>query len=167
MMQLETPRMLIRNFLADDADDLHEILGDAQTMEYSEPPYDLEQTKRFLESFCIARGGAVAAVDRQTNKVIGYILFTEVEAGEYELGWFFNRHFWRKGYAYEACKGLMDYAFGTMGVEKIFAETIDGVKAVGLMEKLGMHLEKIQHDHEHHRTWYIYGMEKCDWRIHG
>lgn len=160
--RIETPRMMIRNFIPEDAADLHEILGDAETMEYSEPPYDLEKTKQFLASFCIARGRAVAAVHKESGKVIGYILFSEIQPREYELGWFFNRHVWRQGYAYEACKTVMDYAFRTMEVQKIFAETIDGVKAVGLMQKLGMQLEEIQHDHENHRDWYIYGMKRCD-----
>lgn len=163
-MHIETPRMLIRNFIPEDANDLYEILGDAETMEYSEPPYDWDKTKQFLASFCIARGRAVAAVHKESGKVIGYILFSEMQPGAYELGWFFNRHFWRQGYAYEACKAVMDHAFRTMEVENIFAETIDGVKAVGLMQKLGMQLEEIQHDHEDHRDWYVYGMEKCDWK---
>ena len=163
-MHIETPRMLIRNFIPEDANDLYEILGDAETMEYSEPPYDMDKTKLFLASFCIARGRGVAAVHKESGKVIGYILFSEMQPGAYELGWFFNRHFWRQGYAYEACKAVMDHAFRTMEVENIFAETIDGVKAVGLMQKLGMQLEEIQHDHENHRDWYVYGMEKCDWK---
>lgn len=163
-MHIETPRMLIRNFIPEDANDLYEILGDAETMEYSEPPYDMDKTKLFLASFCIARGRGVAAVHKESGKVIGYILFSEMQPGEYELGWFFNRTVWRQGYAYEACKAVMDHAFRTMEVENIFAETIDGVKAVGLMQKLGMQLEEIQHDHEDHRDWYVYGMEKCDWK---
>lgn len=163
-MHIETPRMLIRNFIPEDANDLYEILGDAETMEYSEPPYDMDKTKLFLASFCIARGRGVAAVHKESGKVIGYILFSEMQPGEYELGWFFNRTVWRQGYAYEACKAVIDHAFRTMGVQKIFAETIDGVKAVGLMQKLGMQLEEIQHDHEDHRDWHVYGMEKCDWK---
>lgn len=76
-MHLDTPRLTIRSFVPEDAADLQEILGDAKTMEYSEPPYDLEKTKQFLASFCIARGGGVVAVHRETNKVIGYILFSK------------------------------------------------------------------------------------------
>ena len=49
-MHLDTPRLTIRSFVPEDAADLQEILGDAQTMEYSEPPYDLEKTKQFLAS---------------------------------------------------------------------------------------------------------------------
>ena len=39
---IETERMMIRSFTADDADDLYEILGDDQTMANCEPAYDLE-----------------------------------------------------------------------------------------------------------------------------
>ena len=33
-MHLDTPRLTIRSFVPEDAADLQEILGDAQTMEY-------------------------------------------------------------------------------------------------------------------------------------
>ena len=169
MIYLETPHLTIRSFVPEDANDLYEILGDAETMEYSEPPYDLDKTERFLDSFCISRGGAVAAVHKECGKVIGYLLFNEVQSGEYELGWFFNRQFWRRGYAVEACKAVIHHAFHALGAQKIFAGTIDGVKSVGLMHKLGMQLEKTQYDHE--TKWYVYelkgatGDEKDDMNI--
>ena len=159
-MHLDTPRLTIRNFVPEDAADLQEILGDAQTMEYSEPPYDLEKTKQFLSSFCIERGGGVAAVHRETNKVIGYILFSQIQPGEYELGWFFNRQFWRKGYAFEACHAVIEYAFDVLGAKKVFSETIDGVKSVALMEKLGMEREEVQPDPEHGWQWYVYAIHR-------
>lgn len=70
-MHIETPRMTIRNFTPKDAPDLYEIFGDEKTMENCEPAYDLGKTQSFLSSFCIARKGAVAAVHRKTNKMIG------------------------------------------------------------------------------------------------
>lgn len=36
--------MIIRKFVLEDAADLHEILGDAETMEHCEPVYDFEKT---------------------------------------------------------------------------------------------------------------------------
>ena len=33
-MYIETPRMVIRDFLLEDAADLHEIIGDDETMEH-------------------------------------------------------------------------------------------------------------------------------------
>ena len=46
-----------------------------------------------------------------------------------------------QGYAFEACRALLGYAFCRMGAHKVFAETIDGGRLVRLMEKLGMKRE--------------------------
>ena len=98
-MNIETPRMIIRDFTPEDAADLHEIFGDDETMENCEPAYNFEKTKEFLTSFCIGRKGAVATVHKESNKMIGYILFNEADEGVYEMGWSYNRNFWRQGYA--------------------------------------------------------------------
>lgn len=160
-MNLETKRLLLREFRQEDAADLQEILGDAETMKYMEAPYDLEKTKTFLKNFCIARRGAVAAV--LGEKVIGYLLFHPLEDGVYELGWIFHRAYWRQGYACEACAALVQYAFETENAHKIFAETIDGVKSVGLMRKLGLRQEGVQRSHtrDSRGNWadlYLYGL---------
>ncbi len=145
MKTIETDRLIIRDFEMNDAEDLQEILGDEETMKYCEPVYDIEKTKAFLKNFCIDRKGAAAAVLRETNKLIGYILFNETESGVYEIGWFFNRKYWRKGYAFEACSKVMEYGFTERGAYRIFAETADPVKSVRLMKKLGMKFESVQH----------------------
>ena len=172
MIHLETPRMMIRNFTPSDDADLHDILGDEVTMENCEPAYDFEKTRKFLTSFCIDRNGAVAAVHKESGKVIGYILFNEFDVGVYEMGWIFNRDFWRQGYAYESCKAMIDYAFTELKAHKIFAEAIDTVKSVSLMQKLGMQLEGIQRSQtkDNHGDWadlYFYGLLEEDWRKHG
>ena len=171
-MYIETERLLIRDFTQSDAADLHEILGDDDTMEYCEPAYDFEKTKEFLHSFCIGRKGAVAAVHKESVKMVGYILFNELEKGVYEMGWFFNRRFWGQGLAFESCKVVIDHAFLERKAHKVFAETIDAVKSVGLMKKLGMKMEGIQHRHtrDNHGNWadlYLYGLLEADWRKHG
>lgn len=166
-MHIETTRMIIRNFATEDAADLHEILGDAQTMKHCEPAYDFKKTRAFLASFCIDRRGAVAAVQKNTGKLIGYILFNPQGDGIYELGWFFNRRFWRQGYAFEACKAVIDHGFDDLNAHKIFAETIDPVKSVGLMKKLGMQPEGLQRSQvkDPRGNWadlYLYGLRKAD-----
>lgn len=168
---IETKRLVIRNFTSDDANDLYDILGDAETMIKCEPAYDIEKTKVFLHSFCIGRNGAVAAVHKRSQKAIGYILFNEIDPSVYEIGWFFNRSYWRHGYASEACKAVIDYAFRELNIYKIFAETIDGVKSVGLMQKLGMKLESVQRiqtkdNAEKAADLYLYGLLATDWRIY-
>lgn len=166
-MYCETKRLILREFSVEDADDLQEILGDAETMEYCEQPYAPDKTARFLREFCIGRHGALAAELRETGKVIGYLLFNPSLAGCYELGWFFNRNFWRQGYAYEACSALIEYAFARLDAHKVWAETIDGVRSVGLMKKLGMASEGIQRKQtkDLQGRWadlYLYGWLKED-----
>ena len=143
-MNIKTDRMIIRDFTMNDINDMQDILGDAETMKNCEPAYTIEKTADFLQKFCIEKKGAVAAIRKDTAKVIGDILFNEFNDGVYEIGWFFNRAFWRQGFAYESCKAVIDYAFDKMNAHKVFAETIDGMKSVNLMKKLGMKAEGIQ-----------------------
>ena len=168
-MYLETPRMIIRDFTPEDASALHDIFGDAETMANCEPSYDFEKTKAFLTSFCIGRKGAVAAVHKESGALVGYILFKEYEPEVYEMGWIFNRSFWRQGLAFECCKAVIDYAFTELKAHKIFAEAIDAVKSVGLMQKLGMRPEGIQRSQtrDNYGAWadlYFYGLLEDDWR---
>lgn len=166
-MYLETPRIIIRDFKLEDAADLQEILGDSETMTYCEPPYSFEKTKNFLAEFCIGKKGAVAAVHKESNKVVGYILFHAVEEEVYEIGWFFNKQYWGQGYARESCSRMIAYAFEELHAHKIFAESTDAAKSVPLMQKLGMKPEGIQRSHtrENDGNWadmYLYGLLRED-----
>jgi len=145
-MRIETQRLVIRDFYLSDVNDLYEILGDAETMKYCEPAYSYEQMQKFLQDFCIAQNGAFAVVHKDKQKVIGYILFKAWETSVYELGWIFNKNFWRQGYAYEASSNIITYAFENLNVSKVVAETIDTQKSIGLMKKLSMKLAEVQKD---------------------
>lgn len=169
-MYLETERMIVRDFTTEDGGDLYDILGDAETMKNCEPAYSMEKTERFLREFCIDRQGGVAAVLKETQKVIGYILFARQETGVYEMGWFFNRHYWHRGYAYEACYAVVEHAFSELCAHKIFAETIDGIKSTGLMKKIGMKQEGVQREQvkDSSGNWadfYFYGILRSDWEM--
>lgn len=165
---IQTPRLTLRPFTMDDLSALHEIFSDPETMANVEPPYTLEKTEGFLRSFCIERGGALACVHRESGKMIGYILFNSLEDGVHEMGWIFNRAYWRRGLAYEACSALIHRAFTELGAHKIFAEAIDGIKSVGLMKKLGLRLEGVQRlqTRDNAGAWrdlYFYGILKDEY----
>ena len=87
-MNIETGRMIIRDFTMNDINDMQDILGDAETMKNCEPAYTIEKTADFLQKFCIEKKGAVAAIHKDTAKVIGYILFNEFDESVYEIGCF-------------------------------------------------------------------------------
>ena len=169
-MYIETERVIIRDYTMDDLKDLHEIFSDAEVMKNCEPAYSLEKTSNFLSEFCIRKRGAFAAIHKDSGKMIGYILFNMFDEGVYEIGWIFNKNFWRHGYAYESCKAVIDYAFNELDAHKIFAETIDTVKSVGLMKKFGMQLEEIQRSQtkDNDGNWvdlHYYGLFKEGWNM--
>lgn len=68
-IHIETERMLIRGFTPEDVHDLHEILGDDETVKGCEAAYELEKTRAFPSSFCIERKAAVTAVHKESGKL--------------------------------------------------------------------------------------------------
>ena len=140
-MYIRTPRLIIRDYSPADWQDLHEIFSDEIVMKECEPAYTEEQTKSTLDYY-IKKSIAFAVTLADTGKLIGHALFAQLpppeETGIYEIGWIYNRAYWRQGYAFEASKALIDYGFQEIKLHKICAETIDPVKSVGLMRKLGM-----------------------------
>ena len=137
-MYLETPRTTVRPFAPGDLDDLQEILGDAETMRFSQPPNTRSQTETFMREFCIQKQGGLAVARRADEKLIGYLLLREDSPAVYEMGWFFNRAVWRQGYAFESCHAVVEYVFRQLHARRIFAETADPVRSASLMRKLGM-----------------------------
>ena len=66
---------------------------------------------------------------------------------------------------------MIDCAFDTMNARKVFAETIDGVKSVNLMKKLGMKLQAIQSAQTEdalgkHANLYVYCVSSEDRQSH-
>ena len=143
-VQIETERLLLRRFTPLDQDDLLAILGDEETMRFSEQAFSREQTNHFLLDFCVKQQNAFAAESRETGHVIGYLLFHETDPGIYEIGWFFNRQVWGNGYALESASALLRHAFSTLHAHKVVAETTDNVRSGKLMRRLGMTLEGVQ-----------------------
>ena len=164
-MKIVTERLILREFQPTDLLDLQEIFGDAETMKFCEPAYDLAKTEKFLQDFCIAQKGALAASLRGTGKVIAYLLFHEIEPEIYEIGWWVNRGFWRQGFAKEACSALINQAFDQLKIHKIVAETLDPTGSGRLAEQLGFQLEGVQRSQtrDNDGNWcdlYWYGLLK-------
>ena len=140
---IETNRLTIRKFHADDWKDLAEILTDKNIVYYE--PYDiftLEQCKTEAENF--SRSNNFYAVTlKNENKVIGKLYFNnEGNYGTYELGYTFNAAYQGHGYAKESSAALIKYAFKNMEVRKIIAYSDStNERSWRLLEALGMKRE--------------------------
>ena len=59
--------------------------------------------------------------------------------GMYEIGWRLREDVWGQGYAKEAAIASLDFAFGTLGADRVVAITFAPNEASwGLMERIGM-----------------------------
>ena len=110
-MLLTTERCVIRDFTKSDAAQLHEVLSDAQVMEYIEPPFTMEQTEGFIESAGLSTPPLVyALLWEETSRVIGHVIFHRYEEDSFEIGWIIHKEYWRRGIAGEVTDALIQYA---------------------------------------------------------
>ena len=178
---LETERLALRRFAADDAGDLFELDGDPEVMRFltggRPTPRDviLDQTlPRFLRSYERFEGfGVWATIERSTGEFLGWFEFHPPEGRgpeEAELGYRLRRAAWGKGYATEGSRALIRKGFTELGVRRVVAETMS-VNAASrrVMEKAGL-----THVRTFHQEWpepiegdehggVEYALTKADW----
>lgn len=117
----QTERLLLRRFSQEDLRDLHEYLSDEETLKY-EPyrPMDITETAQELEQR-ISTEEMIAVILKNEQKLIGNIYLGKREFETLELGYVFNKNYWKQGYAKESCEALIQKAFSE-GVHRIFAQ---------------------------------------------
>ena len=138
---IETERLILRRYKKEDLQDLFEYLSDAEVLEY-EPykPMNLNETKENLE-WRISTDEMIAVELKSNHKMIGNIYMGKREFEALEMGYVFNKNYWRNGYALESCKALIEQAF-SKGIHRIFAECDPNNKnSWKLLEALGFQRE--------------------------
>lgn len=127
-MILKTERLILREMTQADFPDLCEILQDSRVMYAYEGSFTDREVQEWLEKQ-LARYqkdgiGLWAAVEQATGKIAGQVGLTWQDADGkqvLEVGYLLKYRFWHKGFASEAAKGCMDYAFQQMGADKVYS----------------------------------------------
>ena len=139
---LKTERLVLRPFEETDAEGLHAYLGDAEVVRY-EPYGVMTMEECRLEAARRASDEAFWAVCLADGTLIGNLYLSGAdEFGTREIGYVFVRACWHKGYATEAARRLMAYAFERLATRRIIAlcDTRNAA-SFALMERLGMRRE--------------------------
>lgn len=145
MNRFETERLIIRRFTAEDWRDLHEYLSDESVVEY-EPYYPFTEEESKQEAVNRANNEAFWAVCLKENgKLIGNIYFAQEGPSEFrtwEIGYVFNPKYYGKGYATEACRRILKWAFEDLGAHRIIGHCNPKNEASWkLLERLSMRRE--------------------------
>lgn len=123
-MKIETKRLRIRRFSPGDADDLYDYLSQEAVVKYE--PYGVyTRAGAAAEAKRRAEDEAFFAVCLKENgKVIGNLYFARQEPEAimtWELGYVFNSNYWGRGYASEACRAILKYAFEELNAHRVVA----------------------------------------------
>ena len=135
---IETTRLLLRPVMRYDALVLHEALSDPVVMRYwSTPPHtELQETETWIgESItAMARGDAHDFAVLHQGEVIGRVAFWMGD----EIGLFFLRKAWGKGFAREAVAAVLRYGFEKLSFKQVRADVDpENVASLRLLEALG------------------------------
>lgn len=152
MSFIETPRLLIRKWqLPRDMDDAFAIYGDPDVMHYIPcGALDEERTQRLLLRM-IERDeqqgyGIWPVVLKSENRVIGECGVTQIPGWEpdIEIAWIFNKTYHGQGYATEAARAVVDFAFSELHIARLYA-LIDpfNARSIAVANRLGMHYDRI------------------------
>ena len=145
-MILETERLALRELVPADLDELHAVLGDAETMRYYPAPFDRGKTSGWIEwnigSYREHGFGLWAVILKETGAFVGDCGITMQDIdGETlpELGYHIAKEHWNKGYASEAAGACMEFAFVALGLETLYTYTKhDNLPSRRVAEKIGM-----------------------------
>jgi ribosomal-protein-alanine N-acetyltransferase len=151
--EVETARLCLRMFVADDADELSLITRDPEVMRYIATglPISREETTHNLNSIINGfnrRGfGRWAVTLKETGRLIGYCGLTLLdEAVGVELVYLFGKDYWGKGIATEAARASLHYAFKELKLKRVVALTKpDNARSRRVLERIGMKFQTYSH----------------------
>ena len=154
---LETERLILRRFTAEDEDLLFELDNDPDVMLYingGAPVHREEIVDETLPAFLgyydrFDGYGFWAVIEKDSGRFLGWFHFRPGEGAgplEPELGYRLHRFAWNKGYGSEGSRALIDRGFSELGVERVYAETmVVNTGSRRVMEKAGMREVRIFH----------------------
>lgn len=144
---ITTERLLIRPIENGDCEEIHGYAGDPSIdMMMFLPNETIEETKKFVE-FAVSEWAKEEPEDMEfavllSGEIIGGVNLEKCGVDRtYEIGWTIRKDMRGKGYATEAAKALMDYAFEELhaGIVQAHCDSRNQASEK-VMRKLGMTL---------------------------
>lgn len=145
---VETERLILRQWKESDRETFVELNSSKENLPFFPNPFSKDESDKFIDktiSLIEKNGFGLFAVEiKSTGEFIG---FTGLHNPTYkthftpctEIGWRLHKNFWGKGYATEAAKGALDFAFNQLKLDEIvsFTATLN-TPSIKVMERIGM-----------------------------
>ena len=174
---LHTARLRLRPFTNADADALYAMHSSAYVLRYwDSPPWrDRARAERFLTAcrqMAEEGSGARLAIDRASDSsFLGWCSLTRwnPDYRSASLGYCLSEAAWGHGYATEAARSVLEWAFDALDLNRVQAETdTRNAASARVLEKLGFLREGTLRedcvvDGEVSDSW-VYGLLRRDWQ---
>lgn len=142
---LKTDRLLIREITVEDVPRLYELYAEESITRYMEPLFPTRQqeeeyTRDYIKNIYYFYGYGMWLITlKESGEVIGRAGLEYKEGLEgLELGFMLGKEYQHKGYAFEACKAILDYAREELEQSSFYAIVHEENQAsIALCEKLG------------------------------
>src|SRR5271156_3470465 len=146
---LSTPRLRLRQFRAEDADDMHRCFTDAGTMRFWHHPVHTKriETERAVRRWIDCTPSYYrfwAVADAKTDRCVGMVIYYDghIRNKRVAIGYIIDPARQRQGIATEAVAAMIAFCFGELGLHRVQAFTHpDNTASRKLLEKLEFHHE--------------------------
>jgi len=146
---IETERLVLRKLDESDAALQFRVLNTPAVMEHLGGVKELHEieAKHSRTMALQARDGFgfMMIIEKSTGELVGHGGMKRVDhplapnLGDHEIGWLVREDRWRRGYAHEAMRAVINWAFSSIGSPYLVALTSHrNIGSWRLMEKLGM-----------------------------
>ncbi len=176
---IQTPRLLLRSWRADDLDAFHAFCSDPAVMATLGPLMSREETAALIERVSALEselGHTFWALERRADgRLIGWCGVIRGSAGpvegKAEIGWRLASDCWGQGYTTEAARATLNWLFAHLPDDAAWAITHSGnTRSRAVMERLGMaHCPGLDFDHpkladdDPLRPHVAYRLARADW----
>jgi RimJ/RimL family protein N-acetyltransferase len=162
--ELQTDRLLLRGWQVTDVEPLAAINADPRVGEWLGGTLTPEQTRQRVTDYLYAweehRFGMWAVEERRSRRLVGrvgLIHWTDWTASPHdaEIGWTFHPDVWARGYATEAARAALRWAFGERQLVRIISITRPtNLASRRVMDKLGLTYRGEAFWRGFHQVWY-------------
>jgi ribosomal-protein-alanine N-acetyltransferase len=186
-VKLETERLVLRDFLMEDAAGLAACRRDERFWRYYEPEDDVAENAREHVSMFIAWQSdqprlfyQLAVVRKATQRLIGscgirqrpQVSYGDSSAAEADIGYEIDASLWRQGYATEAVKAILEFGFGELKLHRVWSFCLaENEASWRVMERAGLRWEGLLRDNVWLRgRWWdtvVYAILAQEWEAHG
>ncbi|MHB8147876.1 MAG: GNAT family N-acetyltransferase [Vulcanimicrobiaceae bacterium] len=149
MSFIETERLALRTWMPGDAQEAFAIYGDPEVMRFIQGgPIAREAIPAWIEGLMHsseqAGTGVWPAILKSERRIIGAFGLAPSPWGDVEVTWLLARSAWGQGYATEAARAVLGYAFSQFGARRVYAAIdLADAHSVALSHRLSMRFDRV------------------------